>query len=167
VQKPTSTTTLTAITRGAEPLMQFARTVLEEHTTKERRIDIITHFTGDVSYDEDAVAMFIYDEAQMRMPEYHGKLSRPGTYLMVGANSSVFERLQMKPITWAPKARVCIALWPIKPEHLDDITKQRFAEALRGAIRQARKHLNAMNNPGKESRRKRRAQQHAQQSAAT
>ncbi len=165
MQKSKRAPALTVITRGTEPLMGEVRAALRSMEGKYRRIDIVTHFTGDVSYDENAVAVFIYEEQTMRKPEYLGKFSRPSKYLMVGSSSTLFARLQMEPITWAPKARVCIALWPIKPDHLNEGTRREFALAVCEAVRQARSKLNVMNNPKGISRRKKRAQEHAQQSA--
>lgn len=146
MQKPSSTTALTLIARGNEPLMQFARTVLGQLTIKGRHLSIVSNFTGDVTYDTDAIPLFIYDEARMRVTNGRGRVSRRSTFLTVGPSESVFKQLQMEPITWAPKARICIALWPIKPEHLDQVTKCGLTLALRKAVRGVRKQLSVMNH---------------------
>ncbi len=146
MQQKTRYEKLTLITRGNEPLMQFARDVLGQLTIKGRRLDIITHFTGDVSYDADAIPLFIYDESRMCIPGYHSTVPRRSTFLTVGSSETLFTQLQMAPITWAPKARICIALWPIKPENLDDVTRRRFALVLGKAVRGARKKLTVLSH---------------------
>ncbi len=141
---------ITLIARGNEPLMKEVRRILNDLQAAGQPLGIVSSFTGDVSYDPETVAVFIYDEHTMRTSGRTTPIRKKSSCLCVGHQSSLYERLEMDIPTWAPRAKVFIALW-------SDPNKERLPQAVESALRRARKILEVLAIPSGPSKRKQKA----------
>lgn len=159
MQKTTSTQKLTLILRGSSPLMQEVRKTLLQLQEQGQKLEVLSSFTGDVTYDPEAVALFVYDERTMRTSERTTPIRRKSNYLCTGRMSYIYDRLEMDPPTWAPNASVFIALWPERD------TAQ-LAQAVQDGVRNACKYLRILAADKQPSKRKLRALEHRQRMQA-